>query len=139
MALNSGSCANTIHPDDCPEDAQPDGNYDGPHFNGAGGDRIQRSGRVTIDCKCEHGTIRCGWDSVDVTKPLHSVSVVAGPADGPGLQDVLINNKAAYVVPPCIVEEIMGKVRPVAEYEREGALYVADMTVTSFHRPGQNA
>ena len=64
------------------------------------------------------------------------MAVVAGPKGGPGKQDILIDNDKAYVVAPGIVKLLMKKLKPVAEYEREGNLYVGEMTLSSFHRPG---
>ncbi len=75
-----------------------------------------------------------------VTKALHLVSSVCGPVDHPtGHQDVLFNNRTGYVVPPGVVDEIMKKIKAVAEYPREGGLYVADMVVSTFRRQGQEA
>ena len=64
------------------------------------------------------------------------MSTVSGPHDGPGQQDVLFNNKTCDVVPPGVVERIMGEVLAVAEYPREGNLYVAEMELSGFARQG---
>ena len=34
-------------------------------------------------------------------------------------------------------EEILKRVKPILEYEREGGLYLADITLSSFTRPDQ--
>jgi hypothetical protein len=47
---------------------------------------------------------------------------------------VLFNNDLCVVVPPGIVAEILKRVTPVAKYDREGNLYVGDMTMSSFRR-----
>ena len=72
---------------------------------------------------------------------MHSVSAVAGPAGGPSKakQDVLFNNDLCVVVPPGIVNEILKRVKPVARYDREGNLYVGEMTMSSFPRQGQGS
>ncbi len=82
-------------------------------------------------------SLGAGGRSQDVTRPLNSVSQVSGPHDGPGLQDVVFNNKCCYVIPPGIVEQIIKPMKPVAKYPREGGLYIADFALTSFARQGQ--
>ena len=52
---------------------------------------------------------------------------------------MLFNNEKAVVVPPGIVNDILKKVTPVAQYDREGGLYVAEMTLSGFARQGQKA
>ena len=71
-----------------------------------------------------------------MTRALHSISTITGPADGPALHDVVFNNKVGVVVPPGFVEEILKHVKPIIEYQREGNLYLAEMTVSSFTRQG---
>ena len=64
------------------------------------------------------------------------MSKVCGLAGGlkNAKQDVVFNNNLCVVVPPGIVAEILKRVTPVAKYEREGNLYVCDMTMSSFRR-----
>ena len=52
---------------------------------------------------------------------------------------MLFNNERCVVVPPGVVEAIMRHVQAVAEYKREGNLYLAEMTLSSFQRQGQGA
>ena len=85
----------------------------------------------------QHGDVGCNWQMAGVSRALHSVAVVAGPKNGPAKQDILINNEKAYVVAPGVVSRLMEKLKPVAEYEREGNLYVGEMTLQSFPRQGQ--
>jgi len=47
---------------------------------------------------------------------------------------VLFNNDVCVVVPPGIVAEILKRVKPIAKYDREGNMYVGEMTMSSFHR-----
>ena len=54
------------------------------------------------------------------------------------MQDVLFNNKTCYVVPPGIVAKIMETIKAVAEYPREGNLYLANVELSSFARQGQD-
>ena len=75
----------------------------------------------------------------DVTRPLHSVSRIAGPYEGEGNHDVLFNNKRCVVVEPDIVEAILKHLKPVAEYGRDGNLYLSEFTVSGFARPDQES
>ena len=50
---------------------------------------------------------------------------------------VLFNNKIGVVVPPGVINKILKKITPIAEYPREGGLYCADMTLSGFTRQGQ--
>jgi hypothetical protein len=52
-------------------------------------------------------------------------------------QDILFNNDKCYVVAPGVVRKIMETLKAVAEYDREGNLYVGEVTLQSFHRQGQ--
>ena len=137
VAMDSGSVDNVINPAELPCDSAPDGKPNGRNFVGAGGDPILKYGACKTNLEGKHGMVGCKWQVADVTKPLHSVSKVTGPADGPGTQDVLFNNQRCVVVPPGVVDEVLKKVKPVAEYLREGGLYTAEMKMTSFAGRGQ--
>ena len=82
------------------------------------------------------GKVGCNWQFAAVSRALHSVGVVAGPKGGPGKQDILFNNEMCYVVAPGVVKKIMETISAIAEYEREGNLYIGEMIVQSFHRQG---
>ena len=137
-AMDSGAVANVIHPVDLPAGAAPSGNPQGKHFVGANNSEIKRYGHV--DTVLKGATlpkdVTCRWQVADVTRPLNSVSQVCGPPEGSGLQDVLFNNRKCVVVPPGIVDEILKRVAPVAQYDRQGGLYLADLTVSGFARQG---
>ncbi len=67
------------------------------------------------------------------------MSQVTGPYDGPGEHDVLFNKTCVWVVPPGVVNTILEKIKPIAEYPREASgLYVADVIMSSFTRQGQH-
>ena len=137
-AMDSGAVANVVHPAELPDGVEVVPNETDTHFTGAGGGRIKRFGSCVTKLSSEHGDVGCGWQLADVTRPLHSVSTVCGPQDHPtGKQDVLFNNKKCVVVPPGIVEEILRRVRPVAQYDRSGNLYVGEMTMSPFRRQEQ--
>ena len=74
----------------------------------------------------------------EVSRALHSVGIVAGPKGGPSMakQDILFNNDKCYVVAPGIVRKIMETIKAVAEYDRDGNLYVGEVTLESFRRQG---
>ena len=49
---------------------------------------------------------------------------------------MLFNNKTSYVVPPGAVAEISNKYKPIAEFPREGNLYLTELELSSFVRQG---
>ena len=100
---------------------------------------IEKFGECMTTLEGQHGQVGCRWNVADVTRPLHCVSQIAGPYDGDGTQDVLFNNERCFVVPPGVVGRIMKEVSPVAEYHREGKLYLSDFTMSDFVRQGQDS
>ena len=83
--------------------------------------------------------VGCGWQVAEVTRPLNSVAEVCGPIEHEsGHQGVLFNNKTFFVVSPGVVAAIMKHVTAVAEYPREGNLYLAEVELSSFTRPAQD-
>jgi hypothetical protein len=83
--------------------------------------------------------VGCGWRVAEVTRPLNSVAEVCGPMGHElGHHDVLFNNKTCFVVPPGVVAAIMKHLEAVAEYPREGNLYLAEVELSSFTRPAQD-
>jgi hypothetical protein len=108
------------------------------HFKGANDSILENYGDVETLCESEHGTISCGWKAANVSRPPHSISRIAGLPGGTenSKQDILFNNEKCYVVAPGIVKKIMEHCKAVAEYDREGNLYIGEMTLSSFHRQG---
>ena len=139
VAMDSGSVDNVTNPDTIPGQTAVKPNKTGKHFVGAGGERIKKHGECITMMTGKHGKVGCRWQVADVTRPLHSVSAIAGPEEGPGEHDVLFNNKRGVVVPPGVVERILQSVKPVAEYKRSGGLYLADMILSDVARQGQTA
>jgi hypothetical protein len=136
-AMDSGSVANVIHPDDLPSGVEVSENTTGKHFSGAGGSIIKKYGSCSTMNQTKGGNkFGARWQVADVTRPLNSVSETCGPIDGPGTQDVLFTNKRCYVVPPGIVDQIMKTTKSVVEYDRSGGLYLADIEMSSFPRQG---
>ena len=138
-AMDSGSCRNVTHPKTLPSDVQVTPNTSGKHFSGAGGEVIEKYGECVTSLEGEHGQVDCRWNVADVTRPLHSVSQIAGPYEGDGNHDVLFNNKKCVVVSPGIVEEILKHMKPIAEYKRDGNLYLSQFTMSGFTRPDQES
>ena len=135
-AMDSGACAHVINPDDLPAGAEPSGDP-GKDFVGANNSRIKRYGSVTTTCTHSLGQLDTEWQAAAVSRPLHAVSQVCGPKGGPAMSkhDVLFNNDDCYVVPPGTVLAIMKVVKAIANYPREGNLYLADMVLSkSFGR-----
>ena len=137
VAMDSGACRHVINPEDLPPGAVPEGNPTGKVFHGANNSPIRRYGRAITamrNASTTQGSVAVPWEAADVSRPLNSVSQTAGPKEGPGLQDVLFNNKSCFVVPPDTVERIMREIKAIAEYPRQADLYVADMELSSFQR-----
>ncbi len=137
VAVDSGAVENVIDKEDLPGSVHVMGNTTGRHFVGASGEHIENYGSCDTTLASKHGQVACEWKVADVPRPLHSISKMTGPADGPGTHDVLFTNQHAVVVPPGIVDKIMEHVKPLVQYDRQGGLYVAEMTMSGFARPGQ--
>ena len=141
VAMDSGACANVINPEDLPAGAEPPGDP-GKDFVGANNSKIKRYGSVTTTCSHALGELDTEWQAAAVSRPLHAVSQVCGPKGGPtkSKHDVLFNNDDCFVVPSGTVLAIMQSIKAVANYPREGNLYIADMVLSkSFGRQGVNA
>ena len=84
------------------------------------------------------GRVGCNWQMAEVSRGLRAVGIVAGPKGGPSMakQDILFNNDKCYVVAPGVSRELMETLEAVAEYDREGNLYVGEFTLESFRRQG---
>ena len=141
VAMDSGAVKSVIHPKALPSGVVITPNDSGKHFSGAGGEIIEKYGECVTNMTTKTGNdIGCGWNAADVARPLHAVSQVTGPADhATGKHDVLFNNKRCVVVEPGVVERLLQSIKPIAEYTREGNLYLADMILSPFGRPDLKA
>jgi len=135
-AMDSGACASVLNPDDLPAGVAPSGNPTGAVFHGANNSPIRRFGSAVTRMKNKSMDVGCRWQVAEVSRPLNAVSEVCGPMGPVGLQDVLFNNNTCYVVPPGVVAKIMEHIQAVAEYPREGNLYLAEIELSSFARQG---
>ena len=100
---------------------------------------IEKFGGCITNIEGPHCQAGCRWHVAGVTRPLHSVSQIAGPYDGEGNHDILFNNRRCVVVPPGVVEAVMKHMDPVAEYHRDGNLYLIDFTMSDFVRQVQGS
>ena len=135
-AMDSGAVDHVIHPRELPDDAFIVPNTTGKNYRGANDTIIERYGSCETILEGSAGTVGCTHQLANVSRPLHSVSRTCGPPGGTknAKQDVFFNNDACVVVPPDIVAEILTRVTPIAKYDREGDLYVGEMTMSSSHR-----
>ena len=138
VAMDSGAVKHVTHPSTLPSGVKITPNTTGKHFSGAGGEVIERYGSAqALLTTAEGREIVIDTNVAEVSRPLHAVSQVTGPADHPtGKQDVLFTNKRCVVVQPGVVEHILKYIKPIAQYDRDGNLYLATMTVSDFVRPG---
>ena len=138
VAMDSGAVKHVTHPSTLPSGVKIIPNTTGKHFSGAGGEVIERYGSAqALLTTAEGREIVIDTNVAEVSRPLHAVSQVTGPADHPtGKQDVLFTNKRCVVVQPGVVEHILKYIKPIAQYDRDGNLYLATMTVSDFVRPG---
>ena len=95
---------------------------------------IEKYGGCVTNIEGSHGEVGCWWDVADVTRPLHSVSQIAGPYEGDGNHDVFFNNKRCVVVEPGLVEATLEHMKSVAEYDRDGNLYLSEFTMSACAR-----
>ena len=137
-AIDSGACRNCTHPKTLPAGVKITPNVSGKHFSGAGGEVVEKFGECLTTLTSPLGEVGCRWNLADVSRPLHSVSQIAGPEEGDGEHDVLFNNKMCVVVQPGIVAALLKHIKPIAQYDRDGNLYLSEFDVSDFIRPGQD-
>ncbi len=138
--MDTGSCRNVTHPTTRPSGIKVIPHQSGKHFSGAGGEVIEKYGECVASIEGTHGKVGCRWNLAEATRPLRSVSQIAGPADGDGLHGVLFNNERCVVVPLGVLDAVMKQLgQPIAEYERDGNLCLSNFTVSDFIRPGQSS
>ena len=131
-AMDSGAVDHVINPEDLPANVEPSGAVGDEHYVGANNSKIKRYGEAVTNCAHAGGSFGMRWNCAAVSRPLNSVSKIAGPMGPVGKQDVLFDNNSCYVVQPGVVKAIMKVIKAVAEYPREGNLYLADLALTSF-------
>ena len=135
-ALDSGACRSCLGPDDLPAGVEPSGNPTGASFVGANNSPIKRYGEAITRCRHARGSFGTTWQVAAVTRPLAAVSQTCGPMDKPGRQEVIFTNQTSYILPPGAAAEIIKRFKPVAEFPREGNLYLAELELSSFAGQG---
>ena len=85
VVLGSGATDNAIDPTDLPEGVGLNGPVGEPFKDASGGD-IKKFGKCITLLENEDTKVGCGWTACAGTRPLQSVSKIAGPEDGPGVQ-----------------------------------------------------
>jgi hypothetical protein len=135
-AMDSGAVDHVINPEDLPADVEPSGAIGDEHYVGANNSKIKRYGEAVTSCEHARGKFGMKWNCAEVSRPLNSTSKICGPMGPVGKQDVLFNNNSCYIVQPGVVAAIMKVIKCVAEYPREGNLYLADTALTSFAGQG---
>ena len=135
-AMDSGAVDHVINPEDLPEGVEPSGSMGDEHYVGANNSKIKRYGEALTNCEHASGTFGMKWNCAAVSRPLNSVSKIAGPMGPVGKQDVLFDNNSCYIVQPGVVAAIMKVIKAVAEYPREGNLYLAELELSSFAGQG---
>ena len=132
VAMDSGAVRSVVHPSVIPAGVKIVPNTSGKHFSGAGGDVIERYGDCCTLMTGQHGKVIHRWSLAKVAP----VGQLTGTCDGPGNHDVLFNNRTCVVVPAGVVDAVLKQIKPVAEYKREGGLYLGEVTLSDFVRQG---
>ena len=82
--------------------------------------------------------VECNWSVAEVVKPLHAVCKITGTIEAPK-HDVFFTAGRAVVVPHGHVENLLRSVKLLMQYDRQGDLFVAKITVSGFTRQGAKA
>ena len=140
VALDSGSVVHVANPEHFPGNAEVIPNTSGRHFNGANASHIENYGTclTSLQDTKTMALVECNWSVADVVKPLHAVCKITGTIEAPK-HDVLFTAGRAVVVPHGHVENILRSVKLLMQYDRQGDLFVAKITVSGFTRQGAKA
>ena len=131
VAADTGACAHCLGPDDLPDGMMveqcPQRNFCGPD-----GKPIEHFGEAKMRLMQPNGNhVSVTSQVLGVTRALHSVSAICDKR-----QDMLFTQDMGYVVPKGVFDEVLKKCRHIAEYPREGGLWVSEMTVKMPQPPG---
>ena len=143
IAADTGCVAHAIGPKHLPDSVRVVQREE-RLFSDAQGGGIEHYGESKVRLEQKDGShISNTFQVLDVCRPLHSISMIADND-----HDMLFTKKCGFVVPAGVFDAILAKVKHVAEYPREGGLYVAEMIVKDpeqpddrpapFTRPGQS-
>ncbi len=124
IAADTGCCAHAIGPKHLPDSVKVVQREE-RHFSDAQGGGIEHYGESQVRLEQKDGShISNTFQVLDVCRPLHSISMIADND-----HDMLFTKECGFVVPAGVFKEILDKVKHIAEYPREGGLYVAEMIV----------
>ncbi len=124
IAADTGCVAHAIGPKHLPDSVKVV-QCDERHFSDAQGGCIEHYGESKVRLEQKDGShISNTFQVLDVCRPLHSISMIADND-----HDMLFTKECGFVVPAGVFKEILDKVKHIAEYPREGGLYVAEMIV----------
>ena len=140
VAIDSGSVVHVANPDHLPAHAEVVPNTTGRHFNGANASHIENYGTCLTSMvdKTTGTKVNCDWSVAEVVKPLHAVCKITGTTAAPK-HDVLFTAGRAVVVPHGHVDSILRTVKPLMQYDRQGDLFVAKLSMSGFTRQGAKA
>ena len=119
VAIDSGDTDNVVNPNDLPEGVELEGPVGKPFSNASGGD-LTKYGRCVTLLEGKNTKVGFNWTACADTRPLQSVSRIAGPEDDPGIHDVMFNNRIGVVMPPGLLNVLLKHIKPVASYPRRG-------------------
>jgi len=133
VAADTGACSHCLGPDDLPDGMMvqecPERNFCGPD-----GKRIEHSGEAKMRLlQPNGGHVSMTSQVLAVTRALHSVSAICDKK-----QDMLFTHDMGYVVPKGVFDEVLKRCRHIAEYPREGGLWVSEMMVKIPEPPGND-
>ncbi len=124
IAADTGCVAHAIGPKHLPDSVQVT-QCDERLFVGAQGGGIDHYGEAQVRLQQEDGShITNTFQVLDVCRPLHSISMIADSG-----HDMVFTKKCGIVVPEGVLDEVLARVKHIAEYPRAGGLYVAEMMV----------
>ena len=131
VAADTGACAHCLGPDDLP-DGMMVRQCAQRNFCGPDGKPIEHFGEADMRLEQPSGNnVALTSQVLAVTRALHSVSAICDKN-----QDMLFTKDVGIVVPAGVFKEVLERCRHIAEYPREGGLWVSEMTVRIPQPPG---
>ena len=140
VAADSGAVDHVTPPKSLPGSLEVTRTSRTRDFVAANNDPIKNHGECTTTLEQENGTeVQNVFQVAEVSRPLHSVSKICD-----NQKEMLFMQDQAVVVPAGTFANLLGSVRVIAKYPRQGGLYVAKMKAknpkaaktSSFGRPG---
>ena len=137
VALDSGSVVHVANPDHLPANAEVVPNTFGRHFNGANASNIENYGTcfTSLQDKKTRALVACDWSVAEVVRPLNAVCKITGTVEAPK-HDVFFTAGRAVAVLHGHVETLLRNVKFLMQYDRQGDLFVAKLTMFGSTRQG---